>query len=598
MNAFLSTILIVRDAGLKYQLNYEILDLDLALISRYVDGLLWVVTILLLIGTSLALILLSLGRSRQALLTYSIALALGLILACNGQTQNAGCLALVADLACLAVLCSRPKFLTLVQLEARTAITLVLAPVLFILLAIETASASVWICNIFDPRPVFDGSTRWNLPLLELKLADILYSFSPTLFLLAALSWLPTLPAAIANMGSATTRPSSTRTRLSGMLGLVTGLVFSLLVTQYPYVLGQGLQGVDATWYYSRLSQTHTISDATSLLFFEPRAPYLILLFLLRSATGLPALVIVEWGSTMLAASLAVSMLFFVLVVTDDWTVAGIGACLAVLSFEVTVGMYAGIYANWLAISPMLIGLGCLISYTHTRKPRYLAGFVLASYVVLIVHGWTWGIMIASVAASLIVTLIGLLVRGGSKLRAELKTSSVALLLTAAPVAAVILGATAFPIGPGFSAASSGYYGVVKTMSIYNLANQQTVLPLTLSLHVGGLLDFPPLFLLATLGVLSFCWIPRRGNRLLFAWLAATSVGSLLVDPWYQWRIIYLMPLPVFTVLGVTFVAAQLARPRSSARRLEKIVLVAFLFVVALGFLNYSFRSVSFLPSP
>lgn len=88
----------------------------------------------------------------------------------------------------------------------------------------------------------------------------------------------------------------------------------------------------------------------------------------------------------------------------DDYVIV-FGSLLASVSFHTLVGMYAGFYANWLALIPAYLSLVLLLRFlkTSNRKNLYLFGICLG--ILIFIHVYTWTIITVFIAIFLLYSL-------------------------------------------------------------------------------------------------------------------------------------------------------------------------------------------------
>jgi len=322
-------------------------------------------------------------------------------------------------------------------------------------------------------------------------------------------------------------------------------------------------------------------------------------------ATGLDALSIVKIGPALPAVLLAMSSYVFVRVGTKDEWLAAVGSILSVFSIHTTVGMFAGIFPNWLAMSEVMLFFASFFKGSEAGyKSRWTALAVVIGFLLLFTHGWTWGVVMAVAATYLLFTLFRW--KLGSTRRFELKRefafAFIVLVLCTAPVLLVFLGLSLFPSSVGaIAAVSSGYTEVLGSMSLSFLRNAWAVVVFTITYYVGGFFGNPLMYLLGFLGVFRLSRVGSPLSRILFSWLALISAGSVLMDSWYQWRLLYLLPFQMFALFGLQIlvdIAGSLSMDVHTSHRgggsslLFKFLLV---LVVLLSLFNYALRSLNYL---
>lgn len=91
---------------------------------------------------------------------------------------------------------------------------------------------------------------------------------------------------------------------------------------------------------------------------------------------------------------------------------------------------------------------------------------------------------------------------------------------------------------------------------------------------------------------------------MLFSWITVTSIGTLFVDSWFQWRLFYLMPLPILAALGVKFLLGSILNKLYAIMNEEsflekmkciKIINRLIIILIWLSMFNYAFRSMYYL---
>src|SRR5947208_6921943 len=83
---------------------------------------------------------------------------------------------------------------------------------------------------------------------------------------------------------------------------------------------------------------------------------------------------------------------------------AGVVSLLSIFSFNVTVGLWAGFYANWLAVAEAYLFLATLIVFFRTVSVFKFVIMTALSLSMLLTHPWT-GVMVLTVAALFVVSI-------------------------------------------------------------------------------------------------------------------------------------------------------------------------------------------------
>jgi len=385
---------------------------------------------------------------------------------------------------------------------------------------------------------------------------------------------------------------------------LLLSFLLSVYLVYYPYFYEERLLGVDtARFYYPKLLGMNDWESVRVILIGEARAPYLLLLFCLKMATGFDPVLIVKIGPAVPAILLALSSYIFLRVMTKDEWLAAVGSILSAFSIHTTVGMFAGIFTNWLALSEVMLFFTFFLKGSEAgSRSRWAALTVVMGFLLLFTHGWTWGVVMAVVAAYLLFTFFGRRLARRLEFKREFTFAVVVLASCLAPVLLVFLALPLAPSGVGaISAVSLGYTEVLGSMSLSFLANFWAILIYTIEYYVGGFFGNPLIYLLGFIGMFRLSRLWNHSNRIPFLWLALISVGSVLVDSWYQWRLFYLLPFQVFAVFGIQIlvdVAGSLSlRVHHPHQGNSLPLLFEFLLalVILLSLFNYALRSLNYL---
>jgi len=624
---FFSILIVANSLQLAYYLAYQRRVVEIAIFSSGEDFALWLGSLAcLMILPQLFGYILRMKPSRSFGTVYLILLAAGAIhfLGFSGVSVA---LAILAGFTTLFIGIWRSK--NVFSISRSKALLIYLIGILLILLPIELGSSLAWVYNSFDPHYPFDNDPRWILPSIEMQFFNIAYGATPILLLMMLFAWIliPILKTLFLRFSGRTGFALFSAKRKSDeeksefpngpmrskllsksrpKLLLFLSIVLSAYLVYYPYFYEERLLGVDtARFYYPKLREMNDWASVRAILIGEARAPYLLLLFCLKMATGLDPLFIVKIGPALPAILLALSSYVFLLVLTKDEWLAAVGSMLSAFSIHTTVGMFAGIFTNWLAMSEVMLFFAFFLKGSETGfRSRWTALTFLMGFLILFTHGWTWGVVMAILLTYLL--LASLSWRVDVTRRFQLKRESVfavvVLAFCVAPILMVFLALPFIPSSVGaIAAVSSGYTEVLGSMSLSFLANLWAVLFFTITYYVGGFFGNPLVYLLGFLGTFKLLKIDTCSSRILFSWLALVSVGSVIVDSWYQWRLLYLLPFQIFAVFGLRVladVAGSLSLDVHSPDRGKSCSIVfelLFVLVVSLSLFNYALRSLNYL---
>ena len=624
---FFSILLAANSLQLAYYLAYQRRVIEIVIFSSGQDFALWLGSLAcLVILPQLFGYILRVKQSRSLAIVYLILLAAGSVYFLGLDGVSFG-LAVLAGVTTLFICIWRSK--DVLSIGRRRALLIYLVGFLLILLPVELGSSLAWIYNSFDAHYPFDHDPRWILPSIEMQLFNVAYGVTPLLLLMLLFAWIliPILRASFLRFSRMIGFASSLDLRGSGeekemfssgsvwfnllakygpKLLLFLSLILSAYLVYYPYFYEKRLVGVDtARFYYPKLLEMTDWGSVRAILIGEARAPYLLLLFCLKNATGLDPLFIVKIGPALPAIFLALSSYVFLRVMTKDERLAAVGSILSVFSIHTTVGMFAGIFTNWLAMSEVMLFFAFFLKGSEAGfRSRWTALTVLMGFLLLFTHGWTWGVVMAVAVAYLFLTSFRwrIDVARRLELKRESAFAAVVLAFCIVPVLFVFFALRLMPSSVGaIAAVYSGYTEVLSSMSLSFLGNVWAVVVFTITYYVGGFFGNPLIYLLGFLGAFRFLRVEGCSSRVLFSWLALVSAASVLMDSWYQWRLLYLLPFQVFAVFGLQIlvdIARSLSLDVHSVHRDEGSSLLfkfLLLLVVLLSLFNYALRSLNYL---
>lgn len=192
-----------------------------------------------------------------------------------------------------------------------------------------------------------------NIPLdLQVPYTKI-DSITAAILLVALISWIflaYDIRSADLDYPASKQRIPSTGARALEYLLLGMCITTAAIVSYSPYFFSSKPRGVDVGFYLTRLDAVKNLNNVLMSFTVEPRTPYLLLLFILKS-TGLTTVQSIQVGPVLLAILFTLAVFFLLRAMTNELSVAIVGAFLSATSFHITVGLFAGIYANWLALS-------------------------------------------------------------------------------------------------------------------------------------------------------------------------------------------------------------------------------------------------------
>ncbi|MGB9760048.1 MAG: hypothetical protein ACP5LN_10550 [Thermoproteota archaeon] len=260
---------------------------------------------------------------------------------------------------------------------------------------------------------------------------------------------------------------------------------------------------------------------------------------------------------------------------TKNRTLATLSVYLSTFSIQTVVGLYAGYLANWIAISLLLL---TTTSFSLAFKDRkYFFVSILFSTLALFSHPWSWTIVIL---ATLLLFPLNFFLSKLKLRRPYNKEES--LLVGIFFVVNLLLDALKQYFLNSLGGAYADYSITKSTFLISNMFILERNLNFLAQVFVGGYTTNVLVFLLSILGVAQLLKYDGSFFDVLFLILPIVAAPFMFVDAAIQSRLIYFLPLNVYSTLGFYEVLKKLE---------EKSYTIAFVLVLLL--LNYSFRSVA-----
>jgi hypothetical protein len=248
-----------------------------------------------------------------------------------------------------------------------------------------------------------------------------------------------------------------------------------------------------------------------------------------------PALVLVVYFLTRELTSNEVSALF--------------ASFLTAVSFQMLVGIYAGFYANWLALIIGYLSGIFLFRYLRVSKKRDLFVYGLLLVTLLLTHVYTWTIFVFVFAIFLAVML-----RAGDYNRKNI------IFLLLIILASVVIDVSRISITGSISgiAADTEIAGDYTGSEEY--IQRWAILIETIHIYIGGQFSN---FIFIALGLywLFFSTLRKASDIFLIIFLS-TAIIPLFVGNWaLQIRVLYNIPFQIPAALGLTYMNNRAGEP-------------------------------------
>jgi len=492
-----------------------------------------------------------------------------------------------------------------------------------IIIPIEIAALIRWVVARDSIGFPFSDSS-WNLAFTEMQLSTILNPWLPRLILVFLISWLFRIlsylyqddirsffvPVFKRNWTNVTYAQRSLSSKPIISENLIKWLTRSLLivtiltaifVASYPYsnVINpsQLLVGVDAGFYQRILNDMMALDFTESIgkAFEDPRSTtHLLHLSVAKITSTSTAL---QFTPVILSILLALTTYFLVKIGTGNSILSVIAALISVLSFSTTVGINAGFYGNWLALSLVNVAFACALIAIKNKHTIPALFSIVTFIVVLYTHPWTWTVTMIIVGIYGLITLFQWI----PMKRKEYWELIFLTLLLVVNFAADVMRRYLLQQGGAeltISSLSPGF-------KIMGLSHVIGVLSYTFRIFLGGALANTLLILLAILGFLAISNYKGHFNRLLLSWAIVASVGVFFFGSpgvsslFFHARSLYIIPFQIFAGIGL-FAIFRISRTlfvteKEENRYLHIVFNTLLSSLVFLVFMNYSLRILSAL---
>ncbi len=327
-----------------------------------------------------------------------------------------------------------------------------------------------------------------------------------------------------------------------------------------------------------------------------PRGVYLLLLYLLKMSTGLSAETIVKIGPVLPASFFALTTYLFVIIGIKEQRIALLSSFLAAFSINTTVGVFTATFANWLSLSWAIL-LFTIILYSPNKGLRFSVPLAfLLNCLVLVTHPWTWVFLMGILVAYEIITiLLRILARGKMKFGNDFQTILVILSINA------VIALGVFILLPN-SEFIIMYKVVTRSIGLENLSSLLSTLNFTIRFYVGGFFGNPIIYIFAVLGTFMLNDFKNEFNRLIVSILLPASLLGFLVESFWQWRILYMVPYHILAALGFAFIINILKRASQSpegqsndGRNLLRLLPAILILLLVLSQFNYALRCMNYI---
>jgi len=306
--------------------------------------------------------------------------------------------------------------------------------------------------------------------------------------------------------------------------------------------------GADTPTYIQWVNQMlqRPILDALAYAFSQAskgsRPLSLIFPYAMSSLFGVPGDAAMKFYPIFLAPLLVLSSFLFILLASGDKHTAGLVGLMTAFSFQFTIGMWAGYYANWLALAESYLYLGILMRFSKSRSKTDFVGISCLSVALLFTHPWTWDL----VFLLSIVFMVERSLTSHDFRSIRWTTLLVAIDLVADSIKSFTLG--------GYGGGRAGVDIATSQLGFSQLTMFWPDVVQTFVENYSMLLADAVILGLATVAIWRFSGDRQGFARLVLFWVLLASLPFPFLGSILQSRIIYLLPLPVLAsgaIIGI-----------------------------------------------
>jgi len=360
------------------------------------------------------------------------------------------------------------------------------------------------------------------------------------------------------------------KTKIGFLLLAIILSVLLVLIPQHPLVNKDNRDiGVDTHYYFTwivELAKSKNVSDLIYQAFVVQgqsgdRPLSLLFLFLVYQVVGGNNLrEVIEHIPIILGPGIVLAFYLLTLELTRNEKIALIAAFFGAVSFHTLIGIYAGFYANWLALIVGYISIAFLFRYLRSGRLSDIVVFSTLLIGVLFVHIHTWTILAAVSGTFLVVMLLAVLWKEKKK-----KNGNINNLFTKRRIIwllVAILLSTAVDITKVLLIGSSG--GVERdiqvaqtNLDIEHLSMRWRVLNATMHDSLGGVFSN---FIILLLGLF---WVLKsnvREPRAIFLMIFLSAGIVPLSFGWWtlQVRVLYDIPFEIPAAIALYYISTRL----------------------------------------
>jgi hypothetical protein len=385
-------------------------------------------------------------------------------------------------------------------------------------------------------------------------------------------------------------------------LVLALSVILGILIATGGYTSGgaRGLLGSDMWFYDDRL---HVMMEAPNPLsaLEADRAFTILVLYIIMTSTHLTPETMLMLAPALCSAMLAMSAFVLVKEGTGHPWLAGFAALLSAVSAQTSLGMGAGILANWFSLSIANFMFALMLRWVRVRSKRTCASALLVSLLLLGSYTYAWVAAVAILVVVLVATAFTFRQKTRGLWWRELTGFGVmlvglfALPLTLGYVVLVpLLGHVPSWFSPlAWVNVGSNYLLGEHPFEALRLAPSALEGAFDFA---GNRVDLPFLTVLSIVGLVDSAW--RGSFRRAIAAMVLVPIALAIVSPdlYLTWRGLYMIPMYLTGALGAESIIRRVNGHESTWRSPSRFAFaITFAAYIFLSHLSYSLRALELL---
>ena len=353
------------------------------------------------------------------------------------------------------------------------------------------------------------------------------------------------------------------------LLALILSIVL-VLIPQHPLINKDNQNiGVDTEYYVhwiGELAKSQNVSDLIYQAFVVQgqsgdRPLSLLFLFFVYKVVGGNLSEVIEHFPIILGPGTVLAFYVLTLELTRNEKIAVIAAFFGAVSFHTLIGIYAGFYANWLALIVGYISIAFLFRYLRSGRFSDIGVFSTLLIAVMFIHIHTW-IVLAAVSSTFLVAMLLVAIwkkkykKRNSNNISNLFTKRRIIWLLLAILLSIVIDITKVLLIGSSGGVEQDIQVAQTNLDIEHLSMRWRVLNATMHDSLGGVFSN---FIILLLGLF---WVLKSnmrepGNLFLVIFLSA-GIVPLIFGLWVlQTRVLYDIPFEIPAAIALYYISTR-----------------------------------------